>query len=219
MTNKKREIVEDTYYFVVEGDCEELYLLFLKNIINLNKSPDKGSIQFKIIRKKRFSAKIKNSGIAKNTTIYYVYDYENSKDFRCEIDTIVNFRKETKSKYTHILCYTNLSFELWMILHKNDMNKVLNNVKQYKKYVNKAFGKCYESISDFKVKSNFEDCLSQIGLPEIRQAIKREKNMMESRCETDNLSTYGEFKFYENNPSLNIGSVISEILEKFGIEV
>lgn len=216
------EFTEDPYYFIVEGDCEESYLLHLQSIINANRSKDKGKIKFIIDRSKnlKFSRLLKSKGMAQSTTIYYFFDHENDKErFEKIIDAIIKARKEAKPKCKHILCYTNLSFELLMILHKNDMNKHLCKVPDYIRFINKAFKTDYESINEFKENTNFNNCLNQIGLPEIKQAIRRASYIMKNKENVEELCDYSGFKYYKNNPSLSSGEAIKDILEKCGIEI
>lgn len=202
------------FYFSIEGQCEELYLNKLQELINnatdyfykvnfakrINKNPQKSLRNF--------------SKIKKGCKIYCIYDYEgiqNDAEFRSLLKLIKN---SPKSQNPFVCAYSNLSFELWIILHKQDYKKKCSGKHDYLPIINTAYKKDFESLNDLKKEKNFRELLETITLKDVLQAIKRSKEIMIG-CENDNTPhNCNGHKYYQENPSLSIWECINTILEE-----
>ncbi len=211
-----------TFYFSVEGQTEEWYLDWLQKLIN--DFPDKDfNVIFKKKRKKDPISMVKGLSIVGPTTIYHLFDYE-SKDkvHQDAFFDVMRKMKETKKigkQIKYVSGYTNFSFDLWIALHKIDCNKTFDHRKQYIELINKAFNKKYEDMKEYKREANFHDCLSQIGIEEVIAAIKRSKKIMAGNIDKGyKLQEYCGYVYYDENPSLMLGEVISEIFDAIGIK-
>ena len=89
-------------------------------------------------------------------------------------------RERTDLKYT--LGYSNLTFDLWMILHRKECNGIFAHKKAYLKEINKAFSKNFISLDKYKEEKNFKNILENyINLEEVEIAIKNAKKIREAK--------------------------------------
>ena len=111
------------------------------------------------------------------------------------------------------LGYSNFTFELWIILHKIDFNTPLNHRSQYFSFINRAYGEQFNNLDDYKRENNFKRILKKLTIDDVKEAIKRAKDIMNKNEENGyNLENYKGYKFYKENPSLSIWEIIERIL-------
>ena len=111
-----------------------------------------------------------------------------------------------------------MSFDLWMILHKQNCNAALAGVNNYLSHINNAFGAKFESMKKYKEEANFKRCLEQLQLEDVVTAILRAKTIMQ-RNERDGypLTRFKGYAYYLHNPSLELWQPIEQILNDCGI--
>lgn len=126
-------------------------------------------------------------------------------------------RERTDLKYT--LGYSNLTFDLWMILHRKECNGIFAHKKAYLKEINKAFSKNFIPLDKYKEEKNFKNILENyINLEEVEIAIKNAKKIREAKEKSGSSSkTVHKFKYYDNNPDLTIHECVEKILIDSGI--
>ena len=131
------------YYFSVEGWTEKWYLDWLKNKINAD-----DGVQYKLATKSEVMKPVsfvkRFVTAAARTEIWHLADYE-GHDRRMQFRGIIDdIRKAEKcgSQVTYHFGYTNMAFDLWMILHKQDFFVCCNSVKDYLR----PLQKCYSPI-------------------------------------------------------------------------
>ncbi len=213
------------YIITVEGNTEKFYFQHLQKLIN--ESPDaKCTVSIKCeVSQKPTSAYKKLNNIGK-IVVCHVCDVESNisehqKKFQGTIEELSNATKIPGIKKAE-LYYTNFTFELWLILHKDDCFNVYSHRSQYLKPLNSAYKTEFENLNKFKAENNVKKCLDKITLPDILKAIKRAKKIMEDRKEYSQPKHLKNKKFeivyYEDNPSLNIHILIENILTACGIE-
>ena len=114
--------------------------------------------------------------------------------------------------------YSNLSFDLWMILHKRSCNAELANVDGYLRHINSAFSASFESMKKYKEEANFKRCLGELSLADVKTAIDRAKNIM-LRNQRDGypLTQYKGYAYYIHNPSLDLWQPIEAMLQECGL--
>ena len=114
--------------------------------------------------------------------------------------------------------YSNLSFDLWMILHRKNCNAELTGVNNYLSHINNAFDAQFESMKKYKEEANFKRCLEQLELADVATAILRAKAIMQ-RNESDQypLTRFKGYAYYLHNPSLDLWQPISQILIDCGL--
>ena len=109
--------------------------------------------------------------------------------------------------------YSNLTFELWMILHKKDCNSPFSDRSQYLAPINSAYNEKFNSLKSYKEERNFKRCLSKLSLSDVNDAVKRAKKITQNNKEIGNpQKSYKGFRYYQDNPSLSIWEIVEEIL-------
>ena len=205
------------YFFSVEGETEEWYLLWLRDLINsTDHAAYKVSIDCKIEKDplKRAKGLVNTS----KTEIYHFFDYESDEDVHVKrfTDTMERMKqamsigKQIKYKFG----YSNIAFDLWIVLHKIDCNGALPHRRGYLAYINRAFGKNFESMDEYKREDNFKGCLNQLTLEDVIRAIERSERIMVRNAENGYiLHNYKGFKYYKENPSLAVWEAIKKIMQ------
>ena len=209
------------YTFSVEGETERWYLEWLQNQVNSCSERKRNvSILGRVCQNPMKFAKTVNS---KSTpSAVHLCDMEsNEKEyeirFRSVLDELKTANREKGIEYT--LGYSNLTFELWMILHRKNCNAPINDRHQYLENINQVFGERFRSLTEYKREKDFKRCLSKLQLRDVFEAVKRAELIVErkkKRNEGDEVS-YRGFRYYRNNPSLSIHESIGKILTESGL--
>lgn len=139
-------------------------------------------------------------------------DVEDQMRFQSYLKDLKLVKKQKGLQYD--LGYSNFSFELWMILHKNDCNACLTYKKDYLSLINKAYGQNFVSLKSYKKEENFKKCLNKINLSDVKETIRRSKLIMAMRKQNgDEAISYCTYKYYKDNPALTIWQSIEKILK------
>ena len=205
-----------TYYFSVEGETEQWYLKWLEAQIN---AIEDAAYNVKIIAKvqKDPVSFLKNLVVQNKVTIWHLSDIEGSSDDQIQsIHNTLGRLKDAKALGKSIVYkwgYSNLSFDLWMVLHKRDCNAELSNVDSYLSHINKAFETRFESMRQYKEESNFKHCLNQLRFGDVVAAIGRAKSIMQrNEIFGYQLTQFKGYAYYIHNPSLDLWQPIEKIL-------
>lgn len=113
------------YFFTVEGETEKWYLEWLRDRINECEKAN-FKVSFDIQIQKNPLKRVKNLTATNKTEIWHLSDYESDdpihvKQFTETMDNMkaaANLGKQISYKFG----YTNLTFDLWIILHKAACN-------------------------------------------------------------------------------------------------
>lgn len=218
-TNPRKQIL--TYYFSVEGETEKWYLDWLEAQINLQEGT-KFKVKLKAEVQKDPVSYAKKLTVQRRTTVWHLSDIEGSTPSHIQsIENTLGRLKDAKNlgkDITYHWGYSNLSFDLWMILHKQNCNAELADVTRYLNHINRAFGEQFESMKEYKEEYNFKHCLGKLSLPEVLSAIERARTIMQ-RNERDGylLSQFKGYQYYLHNPSLDLWQPIEKILRDCGL--
>lgn len=219
----KRKITKQ-YVFTVEGETEQWYLTRLQNMINSNESSlYKVNIISKVQQNPRKYAKTVNP--LSTPSVTHLCDYEsNEAEHKSKFQNILSELHTANStigrKFKYSLGYCNFTFELWMILHKQDCNGRMTNRNQYLKYINTAYGEAFENLDKYKSEANLKRCLSKLTLNDVCSAINRAKHITDIKTENGELPVrYKGFSYYTENPALTIWESIEKILNDCGISL
>lgn len=219
--NIKRRKENLTYYFSVEGETEQWYLEWLETQINAIEDVD---YNVKIIAKvqKDPVSFIKKLVVQKKTTIWHLSDIEGSSNGQIQsVHNTLGRLKEAKSLGKSIVYkwgYSNLSFDLWMILHKQNCNAELTSVDSYLAYINKAFDAQFESMKKYKEEANFKRCLGKLDFPDVLAALARAKTIMQRNASFGYpITQFKGYSYYLQNPSLDLWQPIEKILDDCGL--
>lgn len=210
-----------TYYFSVEGSTEKWYLEWLETQINAIDEA-KYKVKFKTEVQKDPVSYAKKLTIQDKITVWHLSDIEgNTPEHIQAVEGTLSRLKDVKTLKKSIVYkwgYSNLSFDLWMILHKQSCNAELTDVGRYLSHINRSFGEQFESMKEYKEEYNFKHCLGKLSLPEVLSAIERARTIMQ-RNERDGyqLTQYKGYQYYMHNPSLDLWQPIEKILSDCGL--
>lgn len=209
------------YYFSVEGETEQWYLKWLQDVINgTEESAYKVSFDCPVQKNpyKRAKTFIVLKTENKKVDIYHLSDYESDEPIHVQqfTETMDNMKKANEAgKYINYkFGYSNLTFDLWIILHKADCNGSVSHRKNYIAPINRAYEESFESMDEYKHEDNFKRCLGKLQLSNVIAAVNRAKAIMQRNQENDyTLHQYKGYKYYKENPSLAIWEAIEKILK------
>ena len=210
-----------TYYFSVEGETEQWYLEWLEAQINANENTNY-IVKFISKVEKDPVSFIKKLVVQKKTTIWHLSDIEGSSDEQIQtVHNTLGRLKEAKGLGKSIIYkwgYSNLSFDLWMILHKQNCNAELTDVGKYLSHINRVFDEHFESMKEYKEEANFKRCLGKLTFPEVLTALSKAKAIMQ-RNERDGypITQFKGYSYYIHNPSLDLWHPIEAILRDCGL--
>ncbi|MDR2728356.1 MAG: RloB family protein [Chitinispirillales bacterium] len=214
MTKRKHT---KTYLFTVEGETEKWYFERLQHLIN-NDLNSSYTVSLKVAIQKNPLKYVKGLRNIYKTVIYHFCDYESNE--QCHVDQFkktIDMLKEAKKLGKQIdykLCYSNFTFDLWILLHKYDAKSSIIHRRNYLELLNRAYDKRFENMDSYKSEENFKRILSRLNLSDVIEAVKRAKFIMqENKNRGYTLHQYKGYKFYKENPSLMVWEAIEKILK------
>ena len=114
--------------------------------------------------------------------------------------------------------YSNLTFDLGIILHKAGCNGSVSHRKNYITHINCAYEENFESMDEYKHENNFKRCLGKLQLSNVIDAVNRAKTIMQRNKDIGyTLHQYKGYRYYKENPSLAIWEAIEKILKDCGL--
>ena len=199
MTRFNRQYVA---YF--EGLQEKLYFNYIAELIK----KEYPNIQIKFNSIKNLPALSRNSTIMKKIAIY---DYDMNE---------VEFRKRANINKNIEIYYSNVCFDLWLLLHKTMYEKVVNSPSDYENDIKKFYA--LNNNVNIKQERIINKILEQISLDEVKNAIKNSKNIINRKLNNDFIKINNKFGYYDN-PATNLyeffDSLFSEINKEIGIVI
>lgn len=186
------------YYFSVEGDTEKWYLDWLKD--EINKCEEAAfKVSFDASIQKNPIKRAKSLSVTGKTEIWHLSDYESDDPIHVRqfTETMDNMKKASGlgKQISYKFGYSNLTFDLWIILHKANCNSVVAHRKNYLNPLNQAFGERFENMDEYKHESNFKRCLKQLSLENVKDAVNR-ANLIMARNK-DNGYVLHQYKGYK----------------------
>lgn len=203
------------YSFVVEGFCEKWYLEWLQDKINASEQAAYhvrllANVQRPLGYAKRIDRKT-------TPALFLLSDIEGERpEDQIKVKNLLKELKTVKQE-KGIPCnwgYSNLTFELWMILHKKDCNNILSQKGQYLQHINQAFGRNFDSLAQYKENKTFHACLAQCSLEDVKHAVARAKQLMNNKkaAQAKKVNHHG-YAYYVDNPALSVGDIVEKILK------
>ncbi len=181
-----------------EGEQEKKYFEYIaKKIREIN--PDI-SIKFKKLNKLNVLDESST-----NVPKLAVFDYDSNKS---------EFEKKVKNcKRTRVL-YTNLNFDLWLLIHKMQFTKTVLDNNDYIDKIRKKYG--LDQTANIKTEDNINKILSQIEISDVKTAIKNAEKIMNAKLESDKKYVNKKFSYYDN-PSMSIHEFFKELFNDLNI--
>ena len=210
------------YVFSVEGETEKLYLDWLQDEINKQEKRKYNVIITSKVEKSPIKF-VKQQNPISTEKIIHICDFEgNTAEEEKVFHNILSELHEASCKIKYNLAYSNLTFELWIILHNKSFNTKLISKKDYLKVINECFivkkGKKFNSLDEYKEEKNFLKCLSKLTIENVKTAIKNAKHIMIQNLNNGLVQIkFKGYCYYTDNPSLTIGDYIEDILKEVGL--
>lgn len=204
------------YYFSVEGETERWYLKWLEGLINSSESA-KYKVSIDCPVQKDPLKRAKSMVLTGKTEVWHLSDYESDADIHTRefTETMDKLRKakDLGKQIVYRFGYSNLTFDLWIVLHKSNYNTSLAHRRQYLTPINSLFQERFESMAEYKHEKNFKRCLSKLSLSDVVDAVSRAKEIMNRNKENGYiLHEYKGYYYYKENPSLAIWEAVEKIL-------
>lgn len=213
--SEKRNI---KYFFSVEGETEFLYFEHLKKLILAEET----RIANPVFRIEKISPLkfVKKLSFIHSCTITAVFDVEDDPEHRNHFENTLKKMKDAEKLGKSIkyeLGYSNIDFELWIILHKKDLFGSAGSKQQYLAYLNHIFGMNFQGLKEYKEEHNFLQILSKITLDDVKRAIIRAENICKQRqSDSTSIKSYG-YEWFDKNPSLSVHIIVKRILLECGV--
>lgn len=208
------------YFFTVEGETEKWYLDWLQEAINADPTA-KYTVSIRSKVEKNPLKFAKGIPIIDKVEITHWFDYESHDHIEGFLEVLdllkqANSLKGKKIKYH--LGYSNLTFELWMVLHKEDCNAHVEHRSHYLRNINSAYNERFTELGTYKHESNFKRVLRKLTLNDVRDAIRRANRIMQ-RHEENGVRPleHRGFKYIRENPSLTVHESVAKILQDCGL--
>ena len=194
------------YYLSVEGKTEQWYFEWLQRMVGK-------TVAIRCTTHNPLKC-VRNLKMVQPTEIMHVTDYEGANGSEHFYNALDSMKKATLGKsIQYALGYSNLTFELWLLLHKTDYNTSLTRRDRYIKPIRDAFSVNFENLDEYKEERNFKSILQQLTLNNVREAIQRAKAITKRNQDNDyKLLEYKGYKYYAENPSLSVHEVVEKII-------
>lgn len=206
------------YLFAIEGDTEKYYLEWLaKQINNTPNATSKCTIPSPQKGKDPSAIRRYFNNLYKET-VYYLIDkecYNDEDEFKEFLRKLTPTKREKSIVFQ--LGYSNISFELWILLHKTNFSKPVEKPKDYLKHINKAFNFSFKNLEQYKKETNFKNLLSKLTLDDVINAIERAYEIQGINKQACKQESFCKYEYYKENPSLSIHEIIDKILKDCGI--
>ena len=210
MANRK---MNARYYFTVEGETEKWYLEWLRDAINADpRSKVKVVCSPKVQKNPVKWAKAKTN-LDKSAKVFHVFDFEDEEPIHVKAfkDTLANMKKAGSlgRGFRYVSAYSNLTFELWMVLHKGDC-PALAHRRQYLKPINDLY--------EYKHEANFKRVLGKLTVDDAVTAVGRAETLAK-RAEEHGLrkAQHCGYSYYLDNPATDLWIPVKQMLEEGGI--
>ena len=203
---------------------ESLFLYICKDRQNLiNQTPEsKIKVSFDCPVQKNPLRRAKSIVLTGKTEIYHISDYESNdethvREFKETIDRMSEAKKIGK-QINYKFGYSNLTFDLWIVLHNSNCNGSLTHRRLYLQHINRAYNENFENMDEYKHENNFKRVLGKMTLQNVKEAVERAKLIMQRNAENGYvLQEYKGYRYYRENPSLAIWEVIERVLVECGL--
>ena len=197
------------YLCACEGQQEELYLKHLGRLIN--ELPGRKIKFVTVIHPPRYLEKV---NVSYDCVALFDHD-SNDKTFQANITICdkLNKKEMRKSKIDRRRiwhAYSNLNFDLWLILHKEDFSRCVYGNDQYADDVRRIYG--LAPTDNIKSKDTLANILNCITLENIESAISRANALIEQKLEGDKKIISSSICC--ENPDLSIHRFIRAVIDE-----
>ncbi len=210
-------------FLSVEGSTEKLYFEWLRDTINANQSSRRRvSLSCEKCSPLQFVKQVSILDI--KARVFHVHDYEDPKTDPGQFTKILKEMRAAESstglkKFNYSLAYSNLTFDLWIMLHRADCYGLQTYSSAYWAKLQSAYGLTAQSFNKYKKEDNYKSqVLDKLTLQCVRDAIERAEKIEQSNQRNGYVKqSYKKYEYYANNPSLSIHVPIKAMLNECGL--
>lgn len=215
---KNQRPLQRTYHFTTEGKTETMYLQHLLKLITLEfkRNNKRTPVNFHI---KETTPAAYFRGKLEVDYYAHIWDREDDNNIDKFNETLENIKKySTAPKDQTYYCYSNLTFELWLILHKTDFTSPATKA-QYSELICKFYDISEGSHRDLTKEKSLKSILNQISLSDVNNAIIRADDLRRRRLGNKSkriaftVSDNQVITYFESNPDTLVQEVIKDILQ------
>ncbi len=209
------------YYFTVEGETEKWYLEWLRDAINAGPRAKVKVVCSPKVQKNPLKWAKANTNLDKNAKVFHVFDFEDeepvhTKAFR---DTLESMKKagQLGRGFKYVNAYSNLTFELWMVLHKATCPPLMQR-KQYLGRINDLYGEHFEGLHEYKTESNFKRVLGKLTVDDVMAAVERAETLARRAKESCfRRESHCGYQYYLDNPVTELWVPVKQMLTESGL--
>jgi len=191
-------MIKREYRCFYEGQQEEMYFDHIAK--KVKEARTNISLKFKKLAKLKTLEK-SSTGVPKIA----VFDYDLNK---------VDFESKVKLCNETRILYSNLNFDLWLVLHKKQYRRTVQNNNAYIDEIRNSYN--LPNNTNIKAKGNIQKILDKIELIDVKRAIENAEEIMKEKMEEDKIYVKRNFSYYPN-PSMSINEFFKELFEDIGI--
>lgn len=215
------------YFMSVEGYNEKWYFEHLQKLINSSEESEY-VVNFDIKLDKspisRMKSIVRPVFSQQKLVVFHIIDYESNDDVHQKqffevLDELKDIRCNYKN-YNFNLGYSNFSFELWLLLHKDYNFSSCEHRKQYIEEINRVYGTNFDRMKDNKHKAPFDNLLAKINLSDVKGAVKNAKKIRTTQLKNGNtMVEYKGFSYFRENPDLTVNECVEQIILDCKIQI
>lgn len=218
MANRK---MNSRYYFTVEGETEKWYLEWLRNSINADPRATCKIACAPKVQKNPLKWAKSHTNLERSAKVFHVFDFEDEEAIHVDAfkDTLANMKKASSlgRGFKYVNAYSNLTFELWINLHKGDCPTRAYRT-QYLKPINDLYGERFESLDEYKHEGNFKRVLGKLTIEDVITAVGRAEALSQRARENDfRKAQHCGYDYYLDNPITELWVPVREMLIDSGL--
>lgn len=222
-----RRKLKETFILSVEGETEKWYFEHLRQLINHNAEASR-QVTFNIKTDNPLATRRTFQDIYGETPYFHIFDYESGsvehqvkfqKTLSCihEINR-TSGRRNRKPPYKP--GYSNLTFELWILLHKMETTPHLADRTHYLPYLRNAYDYPFKDLDEYKTEEIFKTrVLNGIGLSDVLSAVKRAERLRANPLTHSQLKKRLDLSYAEDNPDTTVHECVAEIIKACGLQI
>lgn len=203
------------YFCVVEGQQEAIYLKRIAEL--LTHFPDR-VVKINTIIGDAYKLRKGQSLPDYDKACFFDHDFKTT-EFERNLNTCIKFDSKVKRNknnpgYRVYHAYSNICFDLWLVLHKEYTTRLVNSADGYVDDVRRIY--LLGSNADIKEAKVVEKIVSQISLDDVRTAIANAQRIRKSKLPSDKIFT-NENNSYYSHPDFSIDVFLNTVLKESGL--
>lgn len=208
-------MIRRNYFCVVEGQQE---IIYLNRIAELFTNFPERAVKFNPVIGNADKLNRKKSLPDYDRVCFFDHDF-NQVEFERNLNTCIKLdskRKRTRNNpgYRTYHAYSNICFDLWLVLHKEYTTRLVNSADGYIDDVRRIYS--LRKNADIKEEKVIETIVSQISLDDVRTAIANAQRIRKSKLPSDKIFT-DESNFYYSPPDFSIDMFLNTVLKEAGL--